>query len=270
MISTIILKLKHYLQGFTLLETLASIVILSSVIIGPLTVISGSSVYARQTKDSMLATYLSEETIELLQNHYSSLYILCKKHPENVLCVSSTGETGEQVAWRLFKDRMGAKDGQPSCYLSDNPSGCAYDSLSMIGDISVTPVRYIADGNECPYLIEVSTSTGTILPRGGGGSNVPSDQNTTYDDSGITSTQTKKRHMYVCKGVVAHVPSTVTIESTKPYTRAVFVEALPTFETGPLLDQYNDDLRITTNVNFKGVNGVTKTIKTVRFIHARQ
>ena len=70
-----------YRKAFTLLETLTSIAILSFVIVGPLTVIMGSSSYARQTKDVMVATYLAEESEKILQNQYETLYIDCKNQP---------------------------------------------------------------------------------------------------------------------------------------------------------------------------------------------
>jgi prepilin-type N-terminal cleavage/methylation domain-containing protein len=152
-------------RAFTLLETLVSLAILALVIVGPLAVISSSSGYARQTKDGIVATYLAEEAIELLQNQYASLYIFCKNQPSDPLCVTSSGETAGQIAWRLFKERLSSSGGQPSCFLkhedgsSDNPFGCSYDLIDFSGDItSEPPVRYVSSDNECRYLAGASST----------------------------------------------------------------------------------------------------------------
>lgn len=233
-------KIGH-LKAFTLLETLTSIAILSLVIIGPLTVIMGSSSYARQTKDVMVATYLLEESVELLQNQYDTLYIYCKNQPSDPFCATSTGEVGGQIPWRLFKERLGAIGGYPSCYSASNPGGCSFDYLDMAGGATTTPSRYLVSGVECPFLVGVTTPI-----VGGDGENL---------------------YTYACSGIPAHINGSVSIMN---FARSVFVEQIPTFEGSlPQDQQYNDDLRITAQIKFKGVNGVTQTQKIVRFFHAR-
>lgn len=230
-----------YLKAFTLLETLTSIAILSFVIIGPLSVIMGSSSYARQTKDVMIATYLAEESVELLQNQYDTLYIYCKNQPADPFCATSTGEVGGQIPWRLFKERLGAIDGYPSCYSNSNPDGCSFDYLDMAGGATTTPPRYSVNDVECPFLVGVTT------PIVGG------DGETLYT--------------YACAGVPAHITGSVSVMN---FVRSVSVEQIPTFESSlPEDEQYNDDLRVTAQIKFKGVNGVTQTQKIVRFFHAR-
>lgn len=259
---------KKISQGFTLLETLVSIGIFALILVGPLTVISGSSVYARQTKDNMVSTYLAEESLELLQNRYSSLYLLCKKQPETAACDSlNDDETSGQIAWRVFKERIGSDGTQPSCFLSENPYGCSYDNLSMIGDVTSWPVRYVGGSEECKYLIEVSTTTGAYFPN----SEYTDPGNSQGEHGGEVSNGLVlygKRNMYVCKGLEYHIPVGSTI-GTKHFERVLSVESLPTFETGGILSQYNDDLRITSTVKFKGVNGLTRTVTVVRFMHAQ-
>lgn len=230
-----------YRKAFTLLETLTSIAILSFVIVGPLTVIMGSSSYARQTKDVMVATYLAEESVELLQNQYDTLYIYCKNQPADTFCATSTGEVGGQIAWRLFKERLGAVDGYPSCYVNANPSGCSFDYLDMSGEATTTPPRYVVNDTECPFLVGVATPI-----VGGDGESL---------------------HTYACTGIPAHITGTVDVMT---FARSVFIEQIPTFESSlPEEEQYNDDLRVTAQIKFKGVNGVTQTQKIVRFFHAR-
>ena len=227
------------IRGFTLLETLTSIGILALVIIGPLSVIINSSSYARQTKDTIVATYMAEEAIELIQNQYDSLDVLCKKSPIILLCASPFSSISSgKVAWLAFKERFGAHDGQPSCYVTDNPEGCSFDFLHMIGDITATPSRYVATDSHCKYMVEVKTPL----------------------EDEIT------RNSYVCQGEASHITGTV---DPRLYTRSVSIEWLPTFEPGAIEDQYNDDLRITVTVGFKGVNGYPHSVSITKFMHSQ-
>jgi prepilin-type N-terminal cleavage/methylation domain-containing protein len=247
---------QNKVQGFTLLETLASIAILSLAIIGPLTVISNSSVYARQTRDVITATYLAEESIELLQNQYNSIYISCKKNPSAPECtpVSST-ETSGQIAWRLFKENMSFKNSQPSCFTNDNPSGCTYDMVSFLETATDTPVRYQSYTPNCSSLVDIATTSGAFAES--------------YIKDVVVSAGSVKplRHIFVCNNVTAHTPL-LSATTTKSYTRIVKLESVSTFDTGSYLSQYNDDIRITSAVKFKGVNGATRVVQVVRFMHS--
>lgn len=244
-------------QGFTLLETLVSVGILALVIVGPLAVIMNSSSYARQTKDTVVATYLAEEAIELLQNQYDSLYVYCKKNPGVSPC-TGTETTAGQLAWRVFKERLNAGGGQPSCFLTSdggvtaNSDGCSYDFEHMIGDITENPTRYSSSDDECPYLVGASTTIPFYVHDGD-----------TYNLVNI------EKHRYVCKGEVSHI-GVASIDS-KPFTRSVSVEWLPTFNEGPanFAAYYNDDLRIISSVTYRGINGYPYTVKVTRFMHSR-
>lgn len=236
------------MRGFTLLETLASIGILSVMVTGPLSVMIHSSAYAKQTKDVMVATYLAQESVELLQNHFDSLYIYCKKNPiatdVGELCEPQSGETPNQTAWRLFKEHLSPVV-SPSCYSSISPTGCAFDFHDMTGGATSVPaLKTIAT---CPYLVPVSTSV--ALSGGAGG-----------------QTSYLQLHSYAC-------PTNVQVGEVvdqKHYIRSMKVEQIATFESGPASSQYNDDLRITSNVEFKVPNGATSSVQVVRFMHARE
>ncbi len=234
-------------QGFTLLETLTSIAILSLVIIGPLSSIINSSSYARQTKDTMIATYLAEESLELLQNQYDSLYVFCSAQAADPFCAPAfVGETPGQIAWRLFKARFGAAGGQPSCFLKrdddtdDNLDGCSFDFIHMLSaPTSTTPVRYVSTNSACKQIVGIAT----VLA------------------AGVT------RHSYVCSGVPAHVTGT---KNEKMFARSVTIEWLRTFEVGGMSSHYNDDLRITVKVQYRGVNGIVSSVKIIRYMHSQQ
>jgi type II secretory pathway pseudopilin PulG len=241
------LNKKQY-KGFTLLETLTSIAILAFVIIGPLSVIMNSSSYARKTRDTMVATYLAEEAIELLQHRHDSIRIFCKKNSSDPLCAPiSSLETPGQIAWRIFKSQMQVDvvAGQPSCYVkhedgsTDNAIGCAYDLVDMVGDVTVTPSRRLSNADSCLYIVPVKTQI----------------------DS------TNYRTTYMCGGIPAHITGTI---EKKYFARSVSIEWLPTFETDPsMLNHYDDDLRIKVTVQYKGLNGYTNTASVIRFMHAQ-
>lgn len=249
-------------KGFTLLETLASVAIISFVIIGPLAAIVNSSSYARKTKDTMTATYLAEESIELLQNQYDSLFVYCRKNPDLAPCISVTGESPSQVAWRVFKTRLSAVDSQPSCYVADNPDGCAFDTLNMTGDVTLTPTRYIASSPDCSALVEVTTPVTVLVTPGGAN-----------QTGGGPVERVINRHTYMCKGVndTARFPAG-SATSTKAFTRKITIERLAApFEAALLPDeQYHDDLRVVTKVDFRTMYGSTGSISITRFMHARQ
>ncbi len=237
-------------KGFTLLETLASIAIISLVIVGPLSVLSSSSAYARQTKDIIVATYLAEESIELLQNYYDSLYVYCKRNPiatdPGELC-HHVSETTGQTSWRLFKERLGSPSAPlPSCFGDESANvGCSFDTLDMLGGITpAAPSRYEASSSECPFLVKLETPI-TVL------------------------TKNYIKSSYICSNVPSHRVGGV-VDDSKSFARSVIIDQLPTFElTKPRYGQYADDLRITSEVDFRGVNGRTQTVRVVRFMSPR-
>lgn len=68
--------------------------------------------------------------------------------------------------------------------------------------------------------------------------------------------------LYVCARRISGVGYTRTT-----FSRTVSVESLPTFSGS---DQaYNDDLRITSTVTFRRLNGYTSQVKVVDFLHAK-
>jgi hypothetical protein len=194
----------------------------------------------------MVATYLAEESIELLQNQYDSLYVYCKKQSAELLCtpsIVSPEETAGKIAWRVFKERLGPTGGV-SCYSADNPYGCSFDYADMTGDITTSPARYLISSVECPYLVKVKKQT-------------PSQ----YLTEGATA---EDFYVYTCKGLTSHIGGGIVTDI--PFTRAVTIEQLPV-GSAPTLE--NDDLRVTSKVQFKGYNGLTQTVKIVRFFHSK-
>jgi type II secretory pathway pseudopilin PulG len=139
------------IRGFTLVETLVSVFIITIVIVGPLTVASNASMYAKMTKDTMTATYLAQESIELLRHHQDSIYVRCADKNSSK-CASASGENSSEAAWRIFKERLGGNTQGASCFTVDNAAGCSYDFIDMTSNEDFNPPKYVSTGNSCNTL----------------------------------------------------------------------------------------------------------------------
>ncbi len=236
------------IKAFTLLEVLASLTIVTMVILGPLTSAINSSSYARQTKDVMISTYLAEESLELLRHQYMTIYLQCI-HGEGMcteaLNPSLPEETQGDKAWRIFKERLDGVGlgGGISCFDS-----CTYDYLDMKdATTTVTPSIYSPTGNECPTL-SIVTAVGY----------------------GATT-----KNYYVCNGISSHSDGGFDSKKTQ-YSRSVIIKSVPTFDEGLLIPDdgknlglYNDDLVMTSLVSYRRSNGILRTIKVIDFLHKR-
>jgi len=216
---------KKHLKAFTLVETLVSIWIITMVILGPLTIAMEASSYARQTKNTMVATYLAQEALELLHHQQDSVFLRCIGGSGSA-CPFFVGETGSEAAWRIFNARLSTNAQGTSCYDTDYPNGCAYDFIDMTTNEDFSPIKYSFSGNSCPFL--------SISSQG----------------------------LYVCSGVSSHGGITATA-----FSRSVTIKSIQTFTGVDAI--YNNDLRVTVTVSFKRVNGYTRQIKVVDFLHAR-
>lgn len=147
---------KQPVRAFTLIETLVSIMIISTVILGPLTVAMEASAYARETKDTIIATYLAQEALELLHHQQDSLFLRCLGETSTG-CTIAAGETPSQAAWRSFQSRMRSNAQGSSCFAADDAAGCAYDFIDMTANEDLNPNKYSSSSNSC-YRLSVSPS----------------------------------------------------------------------------------------------------------------
>lgn len=154
-------------RGFTLIETLVSTFIITMVILGPLTLASRAASYARITKDTLIATYLAQESIELLRHQQDSIYIRCVQEAGGT-CVPSTTESIPDAAWRIFRNRLNSTSGT-SCFSNENPAGCSYDFIDMTANEDATPTKYVSTDAFCNTLsIQNSTNLYVCTGRGSG------------------------------------------------------------------------------------------------------
>jgi prepilin-type N-terminal cleavage/methylation domain-containing protein len=216
-------------RGFTLVETLVSTMIITLVVLGPLTVASNASTYARLTKDTLIATYLAQEAIELLRYQQDSVYIRCIQGTSSE-CTVTGNEATKDAAWRLFRARLGSNSQGASCFDVNNASGCSYDFIDMTANPDFAPTKYISSQSSCSTL---SLETATNL--------------------------------YVCSGV----HGTGSGYGLTRFSRSVSITSVPTFGDGTSEEEYNDDLRVTVTITFKRPNGYLQQVKVVDFLHAR-
>ncbi len=140
-------------RAFTLVETLVSTMIISLVILGPLTVAINASTYARQTKDIMVGTYLAQEATELLHHLQDSIYLKCvaDSSSTNTVCQSQADANGiyeipRETSWRVFKSYLTSG---VSCF---GASGCTYDFINMTANEDAVPTKYLPTDNLCNSL----------------------------------------------------------------------------------------------------------------------
>jgi type II secretory pathway pseudopilin PulG len=174
-------------EGFTLIETLVSTFVITMVILGPLTVASNASSYSRITKDTLTATYLAQEAIELLRHQQDSIYIRCVQET-GTFCSLNSGESYSQGAWRIFRDRLNNTSGL-SCFSNENPLGCSYDFVDMTSNEDVTPTKYRSDLPSC-YLLSIEKATNLYVCTGARGTGAGYTQTSFSRSVSITSVPT--------------------------------------------------------------------------------
>lgn len=134
-------------KAFTIVETLVATMVLTMTILGPLTVAISAASYARQVKDTITATYLAQESIELLRYQQDSIYIRCVQATSGT-CAISYGEAPDEAAWRIFKARLGATAAGPTCF----GATCSYDYIDMTASPDTNPPKYASNGGSCARL----------------------------------------------------------------------------------------------------------------------
>lgn len=125
-------------RGFTLVESMTAIFILTLAVVGLMTVVSSSLFAARYSRDDITVNYLLQEAIDYIRNDRDTTVFL------------SSGAGTTEVAWSTFKSHY------TNC---SEPNGCTVDVLK---DTTVSPKRCVSS-TECPYLyFNPSPSTGAF------------------------------------------------------------------------------------------------------------
>lgn len=126
-----IIKLKkiNKKSGFTLIETLVAVFIMTLSITSLMTVVTSSLFAAKYTRDKVTATYLAQEAIDYIRNDRDTTVFLQQ-------------DNSNQVAWEIFTKKYEKCQGDSNqvCYL-DVPNA---------GNEEVLPTCNI-DGNNCNF-----------------------------------------------------------------------------------------------------------------------
>jgi type II secretory pathway pseudopilin PulG len=123
----------NLVSGFTLVETMFAVYILTFTIVGLMTVISNSLFAARYAKDEVTANYLLQEVVDYIRNDRDT----------TVFLGSGSGTTG--TAWNTFTTHYSA------CSSSGSSYGCYFEVLN--GSVP-NPCEYSSDTKStgCPPL----------------------------------------------------------------------------------------------------------------------
>ena len=127
-------KLK-YNQGFTLVETLVSIMLFSVGVITMLTVLAKGISDTGYAKQKISAEYLAQEGIELVRN-IRDTHVLYSATP--------------QAGWIAFRSSLGPCNGK--CYINSD------DLFEVAPPMEITKIPIIACANSCPTLLYNSSN----------------------------------------------------------------------------------------------------------------
>lgn len=132
-------------RGFTLIETLVATFVLTTAIVGPLSIVAKGVFFANFAKDQITAFYLAQEAIEYVRNKR-----------DNVTIASRT--------WSDFKANVGTSNppGIHDCIVAYNAAGCIidtkYDTITacsstcgILKQDSSGLYNYL-DGSDSPFL----------------------------------------------------------------------------------------------------------------------
>lgn len=234
------------LKGFTLVEAMVGIFIISVVIGGPMVLAGRAAQDIRFSKEVFNASYLAEEGVELVRFKRETLLLECGD-PSSTVCVKQSlnpvytaiagvTETNGEAGWRLFKAQFGAPNS--NCFSS---SGCTFDTFSILKNASGTPELYDPASSFC-HTLYVDRSA----------------------QLEATTTMTSTDFMYTC--FKNKTPKAVDSE----LRRVVYMTSTSTALVGPgtYEGDYNDDVRIDVKVFFK-YKGTERSVTMTDFLKSR-
>lgn len=230
---------KKYLRGFSLIEAMVGIFIISVVIGGPMTIAGRAAQGIRSSKEIFTSTFLGEEAIELIRFKRDTLFLECS----DVLSVNCGIITYAGVAeiapgdpaWRIFK----AQFGYPNS-LCFSANGCTFDDQSiLLSPIATSTEVYDASSTSCGTLYQDRTSQLKDIPNA-----------------------SSLGFMYLCgthkvaSSTDAQITRVIKMTSTS-------TAACPSFDCS-----YSDDIKVDVNMTYR-FNGSNKTITVTDFIKPR-
>lgn len=142
-------------SGFTLVETMVAVLILSLVIISLMSVVASSLFASRYARDEIIANYLLQEAIDYVRNDRDTTIFL-------------NTSVGSDVSWPAFTDKYSA------CGVENQ--GCYIDIFTSLKDpnsndnIKQCPGNSPPDDTTCPKFSFDPNSESSFYNYGGNGS----------------------------------------------------------------------------------------------------
>ena len=137
--STTKIQHKTWCRGFTLIETMVAVLILSTSVVSLLALTTGSLFAARYANNEITANYLMQEAVDYIRNSRDSIAFQQRVLGDN-----------PSVSWSAFLNRYG--DGiSSSCYSTD---GCYIEVMSSDQPNAIQPcISAVTFGSsKCPVL----------------------------------------------------------------------------------------------------------------------
>lgn len=126
---------RHNTSGFTIVETLVAITILMIAVSGPLVIATKSLNSARISKNQMIASYLAQESMEMVKN-------------------VRDGNMSEGSNWL---DGLGAGELTPKCYDQSHVCDINGIDLTLSGDVEVSECPLSPGVLGCPIYFNQGT-----------------------------------------------------------------------------------------------------------------
>ena len=143
-----------YSGGFTLIETLVAITIITLSIAGPLTTASRAIVAAEVSRDQITASYLAQEGIEYIRSVRDDAYLNQYKQSLSNPLINPTS-----AGWNDFLNIIASCRGNPAIACTFDPAAYSLTSCTVGACL---PLNLVKTGSG-DYYYTTSTS-GTLLP----------------------------------------------------------------------------------------------------------
>lgn len=226
-------------KGFTLVETMVGLTILTLAIIGPLYIALNSAWSIRSSRDFFLSQYLAQEGLELIRYKQDTIFLGCVNG--DAFCVPADlgggeYETPSESAWRHFIDQVASTTVPVSCAVN---GGCLFDIATIYSAPTTTPSFFSLQSGACSNFFQ--------------------------DESGRKQVATSSLYYaFFCKDNA----SSNAVQT--PFRRVVTItQIVPNNYVCPSYDcYYNTDLRIESKVSYI-VNGFTKFVTVTDYLRPR-
>jgi prepilin-type N-terminal cleavage/methylation domain-containing protein len=149
-------------KGFTLIETMAAVLLLSIALAGPMTIAQKGLSTALISKDQNTAFNLAQDAIE---------YVRFARDTNCLVATAATPGNCPAASWLTGTVNLGSASGGFDCISADNSKTCSIDSAanagancSSVGAMCVTPINFDATNNKYTYTTGAGI-TSTIFIR---------------------------------------------------------------------------------------------------------